>query len=92
MWHLVHGNRASNGQIRWLETHKILLPEVALLKIPMDGVQYNREHWHGWWAQRLGVAETACRNPLYWFKDMFELNEYMHIDYCPRDSVAAQYL
>ena len=57
-------------------------------------VQYNTEHWHGWWAQRLGVAETACQNrsPLYWFRDVFELTEYVHIDYCQHDSVTAQRL
>ena len=32
-----------NGRDRWPKTHKICLPE--LLKIPMDSVQYNTEHY-----------------------------------------------
>ena len=44
MGHLVRGNCVKNGQDRWSETLKIRLPKVALLKIPMDSVQYNTEH------------------------------------------------
>ena len=69
MWHLVRGNRVRNGHDRRPETRRMRSPKVALLKIPMDSVQYNTEHcginddpwWHGWWAQHLWIAETTCR-------------------------------
>ena len=38
------GNHVKNGRDRGSETFKICLPKVALLKIPMDSVQYNTEH------------------------------------------------
>ena len=93
----VRGNHLRNGGDRWSETRKICLPKVALFENSYGqcAVQHRalwNAGWHGWWALWLGVAETACRSrsPLYWFKDVFELNEYLHINFCSRDSVTAQ--
>ena len=98
MWHPVRGNRVWNGGDRWPETRKICLPKITLFENSYGqcAVQHRElwnAWWHRWWAQRSGVVETTrqSRSPLYWFKDMFEQNEYVRIDYCSCDSVTAQY-
>ena len=44
MRHLVRGNRVRNGRDRRPETRRMSSQKLALLKIPMDSVQYNTEH------------------------------------------------
>ena len=44
MWHIVRWNRVRNDCDRRPETRRMRSPKVALLKIPMDSVQYNTEH------------------------------------------------
>ena len=64
MWHLVRRNRVRNGRDIRSETRRMRSTKVALLKIPMDNVQYNTKQRginddtddeHG-----VCVAETAC--------------------------------
>ena len=40
----MRGNRVRNGRDRRPQTHRMRSPNVALLKISMDSVQYNAEH------------------------------------------------
>ena len=72
---------------------KFVSLKLHFLKIPMDSVQYNTGHYgmHDDTDDEhsvIGVTKTARWSVL--FKDVFELNEYVRIDYYSCDSVIAQ--
>ena len=78
MWHLVHANRVRNVCHRRPKTRRMCSPKVALLKIPMDSVQYNTRHC-GMITRMMSTAFMCSRNrpssrsPLCWF------NEYVYV-------------
>ena len=41
----MRGNRVRNGRDRRTEKRRMRSPKVALLKVPIDSVQYNTEHY-----------------------------------------------
>ena len=40
----MRGNRVRNGRDRTPETRRMRSPQVGLMKVPMDGAQYNTHH------------------------------------------------